>query len=109
MNGQNKKIHPHKFLMWVAIGSILMMFAGLTSAYIVKRNQASWMMLDIPVIFWISTIAILASSVTDIECSMGAIGVALNGVSIFGGAVDQTCKKVETDNDASEWTSFDMW
>jgi cytochrome c oxidase subunit 3 len=64
MNGQNKKIHPHKFLMWVAIGSILMMFAGLTSAYIVKRNQASWMMLEIPVIFWISTIAILASSVT---------------------------------------------
>ena len=52
---------------------------------------------------------VLASSVTDIECSMGAIGVALNGVSIFGGAVDQTCKKVETDNDASEWTSFDMW
>ena len=33
---QQKKIHPHKFTMWVAIGSIIMMFAGLTSAYIVN-------------------------------------------------------------------------
>ena len=64
MNEQRKKIHPHKFTLWVAIGSILMMFAGLTSAYIVKRNQASWMMLEIPVVFWYSTITILASSVT---------------------------------------------
>ncbi len=37
---QRQKIHPHKFIMWVAIGSILMMFAGLTSAYIVKSNLA---------------------------------------------------------------------
>jgi cytochrome c oxidase subunit 3 len=64
MNDQKKKIHPHKFTLWVAIGSILMMFAGLTSAYIVKRSQASWLMLEIPVIFWYSTAAILASSLT---------------------------------------------
>jgi cytochrome c oxidase subunit 3 len=64
MNDQKRKIHPHKFTLWVAIGSILMMFAGLTSAYIVKRSQASWLMLEIPVIFWYSTAAILASSLT---------------------------------------------
>lgn len=64
MNEQRKKIHPHKFTLWVAIGSILMMFAGLTSAYIVKRNQASWIMIEIPVLFWYSTVTILASSVT---------------------------------------------
>ena len=64
MNEQRKKIHPHKFTLWVAIGSILMMFAGLTSAYIVKRNQASWIMIEIPVLFWYSTATILASSVT---------------------------------------------
>ena len=39
---QKKRIHPHKFTMWVAIGSIIMMFAGLTSAYIVKSNQPGW-------------------------------------------------------------------
>lgn len=61
---QRKKIHPHKFTLWVAIGSILMMFAGLTSAYIVKRAQANWALLEIPKAFWISTVVILASSLT---------------------------------------------
>ncbi len=61
---QQNKIHPHKFALWIGIGSILMMFAGLTSAYIVKRNQANWTSFEIPNYFWVSTIAILLSSVT---------------------------------------------
>jgi cytochrome c oxidase subunit 3 len=61
---QNRRIHPHKFTMWVAIGSILMMFAGLTSAYIVKRSQVNWLMIEVPVIFWFSTLTILSSSAT---------------------------------------------
>ncbi len=61
---KNNKIHPHKFTLWVGIGSILMMFAGLTSAYVVKRNQANWSSFEIPMLFWISTIAILLSSFT---------------------------------------------
>jgi cytochrome c oxidase subunit III len=64
MSVQRNKIHPHKFTLWVGIGSIIMMFAGLTSAYIVKRSQANWTMLEIPVIFWVSTITILLSSLT---------------------------------------------
>jgi cytochrome c oxidase subunit III len=60
---QRKKIHPHKFTMWVAIGSIVMMFAGLTSAYIVKREQPNWTSFDMPRIFWYSTITMLVSSV----------------------------------------------
>jgi cytochrome c oxidase subunit 3 len=62
-NDQSRRIHPYKFTLWVAMGSITMMFAGLTSAYIVKRNQANWAMLELPVIFWYSTAAILLSSV----------------------------------------------
>ena len=61
---QRKKIHPHKFTLWVGIGSLLMMFAGLTSAYIVKRNLANWQTYDLPQFFWYSTIVILISSVT---------------------------------------------
>jgi cytochrome c oxidase subunit 3 len=61
---QNRRIHPHKFTMWVAIGSILMMFAGLTSAYIVKRSQVNWLMIEIPIIFWFSTLTIISSSAT---------------------------------------------
>ena len=63
-NQQRKKIHPHKFTLWVAIGSILMMFAGLTSAFIVKSNQTNWVTVVIPNMFWISTAVIIASSVT---------------------------------------------
>lgn len=61
---QKKKIHPHKFTLWVGIGSILMMFAGLTSAYIIKRNQANWQSFELPVAFWWSTAVIIASSLT---------------------------------------------
>lgn len=61
---QKKRIHPHKFTLWVAIGSILMMFAGLTSAFIVKSNQVNWQGVEIPVFFWYSTGVILLSSLT---------------------------------------------
>lgn len=64
LNEQKKRIHPHKFTLWVAMGSIIMMFAGFTSAYIVKRNQANWQGFDLPVIFWYSTGIILVSSIT---------------------------------------------
>ncbi len=59
-----KKMHPHKFTLWVAIGSIIMMFAGLTSAFIVKSNQVNWKPVTLPTVFWISTVVILLSSVT---------------------------------------------
>ena len=61
---QHNRIHPHKFTLWVAMGSILMMFAGLTSAVIVRSNQANWLEFDLPVIFWYSTFVILLSSLT---------------------------------------------
>ena len=61
---QRNKIHPHKFTLWVAIGSIIMMFAGLTSAYIVKSGQAGWHEVKTPDIFWFSTAALLISSIT---------------------------------------------
>ncbi len=64
VNEQRKKIHPHKFTLWVALGSIIMMFAGLTSAYVVKRDQPGWTTFSIPKAFWYSTVVILTSSLT---------------------------------------------
>lgn len=61
---QKQKIHPHKFTLWIAIGSIIMMFAGLTSAYIVKSGQANFTEVKTPQVFWYSTAAILLSSLT---------------------------------------------
>jgi cytochrome c oxidase subunit III len=61
---QRQRIHPHKFTLWIAIGSIIMMFAGLTSAFIVKSNQVGWQQIQLPRIFWYSTATILISSLT---------------------------------------------
>jgi cytochrome c oxidase subunit 3 len=58
------KIHPYKMLLWVGLGSIVMMFAGLTSAYIVKKSQANWLEFELPKLFYISTLVILISSFT---------------------------------------------
>jgi cytochrome c oxidase subunit 3 len=58
------RIHPHKFTLWVAMASIVMMFAGLTSAYIVKKSQSNWLNFDLPIAFWYSTFVILISSIT---------------------------------------------
>lgn len=59
-----KKIHPQMFALYVAFTSIAMMFAGLTSAYIVRRSQPNWRIYELPAIFWFSTLVILLSSLT---------------------------------------------
>jgi cytochrome c oxidase subunit III len=44
----NKKIHPHKFQMWIAMASIIMAFSGLISAYLVKMTQENWLQFNLP-------------------------------------------------------------
>jgi cytochrome c oxidase subunit 3 len=61
---ERKRLHPHKFTMWVGLAAIVMMFAGLTSAYIVKKANTNWLEFELPTIFWYSTFTILFSSVT---------------------------------------------
>ena len=46
------------------MGSIVMMFAGFTSAYIVKKHQVNWQGFELPTIFTYSTIVLLAGSFT---------------------------------------------
>jgi cytochrome c oxidase subunit III len=58
------RMHPHKFTLWLGIAAICMTFAGLTSAYVVKRAQSSWLEFKLPKEFWISTVIILLSSLT---------------------------------------------
>ena len=50
--------------MWVAIAAIIMMFAGLTSAYIVKSGQPGWEEIRTPRVFWYSSAVLLISSIT---------------------------------------------
>ena len=61
---ERKKIHPQKFMMWVAMASMSMAFAGLTSGYMVREAQGNWRYYALPSVFTISTFVIIASSIT---------------------------------------------
>ena len=51
-----------KQLLWIGIGSIIMFFAGLTSAYVVRKPQGNWVEFILPDWFLYSTIIIAISS-----------------------------------------------
>ncbi|TCP28165.1 cytochrome c oxidase subunit 3 [Tenacibaculum skagerrakense] len=52
-----------KPMLWVSLISMVMFFAGLTSAYIVSAKREDWVTFDLPQAFYISTILIVLSSV----------------------------------------------
>jgi cytochrome c oxidase subunit III len=62
--GQNLSMNPKKFLLWLGIVSIIMMFAAFTSAYLVRRAEGNWLEFSIPPIFTYSTVVLLLSSIT---------------------------------------------
>ena len=56
------KNRAFKQLLWVGMGSIAMFFAGLTSAYIVRKAEGNWVEFILPEWFLYSTITIVFSS-----------------------------------------------
>ncbi len=50
-------------MMVLGLFTITMLFAGLTSAYVVRRNGGDWFMINLPPMFLVSTIVILTSSI----------------------------------------------
>ncbi|AUC16394.1 cytochrome oxidase subunit III [Tenacibaculum sp. SZ-18] len=53
-----------KPMLWVSLISMVMFFAGLTSAYIVSAKREDWVSFDLPQAFYISTALIVLSSIT---------------------------------------------
>jgi cytochrome c oxidase subunit 3 len=51
-------------LLWVAIVSMIMIFASLTSAYVVRMGKGDWLHFELPRLFYVSTAIIIVSSVT---------------------------------------------
>jgi len=60
----NKRLKAGKMLMYLYIISVMMIFAGLTSAYIVRRAEGNWRYFELPIAFYLSTFVILLSSFT---------------------------------------------
>lgn len=61
---KEKLARSKKQMMWFAIASLIMMFAGLTSAYIVSSSRRDWQDFALPQEFYYSTGVILLSSLT---------------------------------------------
>jgi cytochrome c oxidase subunit 3 len=57
-------MNPKKFALWLFIISIVMIFAALTSAYIVRQADGEWLVFDLPMEMYVTTGIILLSSVT---------------------------------------------
>ncbi|MBA4850679.1 cytochrome c oxidase subunit 3 [Emticicia sp. BO119] len=57
-------VNKWKFMVWLFIITIIMLFASQTSAYLVRRAEGNWVEFDIPQIFWFSTLVLLISSVS---------------------------------------------
>jgi cytochrome c oxidase subunit 3 len=51
-------------MLYVGIFSIVMLFAGLTSAYIVRQADGQWLSFSLPPMFWVSSVVILLSSIS---------------------------------------------
>lgn len=57
-------MHPKKFALWLFLVSVVMIFAGLTSAFIVRQSEGNWLEYDLPQIFWVNSAIIILSSLS---------------------------------------------
>ena len=76
------RVHPKKFSLWLLLLGILMLFSGLTSAYIVRKGDGNWFNFELPTVFLYSTAIILLSSLTMIYAYRSAKNDEINGVKI---------------------------
>jgi cytochrome c oxidase subunit III len=61
---KQSSVNPKKFALWLFMATVVMIFAALTSAYIVRHANGSWMVFELPKMFWVNTAIILGSSFT---------------------------------------------
>jgi cytochrome c oxidase subunit III len=61
---EQKTATAKRGLLWFGIISIVMLFAGLTSAYMVRQGEGKWLQFAMPNLFMVSTLIILVSSAT---------------------------------------------
>lgn len=57
-------MHPKKFAMWLFMASVMMLFASLTSAYMVREAEGNWLYFELPELFYYTSFIIIISSIT---------------------------------------------
>src|SRR2546427_10949891 len=71
-NGSSFPLSKGQVGVWILLTAIIMLFAGLSSAYIVLRGVPSWQNIELPSLLWPNTAVLLLSSVA-VELSRRAI------------------------------------
>ncbi|WP_226390555.1 cytochrome c oxidase subunit 3 [Penaeicola halotolerans] len=61
---QPLSMHPQKFALWLFIVTVVMLFAAMTSAYIVRQGEGNWLIFDLPTLFYVNSGIIILSSAT---------------------------------------------
>ncbi|WP_236969600.1 cytochrome c oxidase subunit 3 [Membranihabitans marinus] len=61
---KNNSVHQYKFALYLGIAGLVMMFAALSSAYMVRQGAGNWLEFRLPNMFYVSTVVILLSSVS---------------------------------------------
>ena len=56
-------MHPKKFALWLFMVTVVMIFAGLTSAYIVRQSEGNWLEFELPAVFYYTSGIIIISSI----------------------------------------------
>ena len=56
-------MHPKKFALWLFLVTVVMIFAALTSAYIVRQAEGNWLEYELPEIFWLTSGIVILSSI----------------------------------------------
>jgi cytochrome c oxidase subunit III len=57
-------MNPKKFALWLFLVTVVMIFAALTSAYIVRQAEGNWLDYELPEIFWITSGIVVLSSIS---------------------------------------------
>ena len=56
-------MHPRKFTLWIFLVTVTMLFAGMTSAMVVRRADGNWAWFQVPSVFYVSCgLALLSSA-----------------------------------------------
>ena len=63
-NFMTKRREPFHFMVWLGIASSLMLFTMLLVTYVVRRTGSGWTDTKLPLVFLISTVVIMLSSLT---------------------------------------------
>jgi cytochrome c oxidase subunit 3 len=84
-------MHPKKFALWLFMVTVVMIFAAMTSAFIVRQSEGNWLEYDLPQIFWYTSGIVVLSSVflqygylSAKKDNIAGLKIGLSGAVILG-------------------------